>query len=201
MADEIKGPIDLFAALKGEGKKEIRTVLADERRKLVLIALREGELLAAHKAIHPITIHCLEREGELGIGEERVELRRVVVVPLDAHVMHSEWYSISDPVAERILAAKRAGRPIVAIGTTVTRTLESWALDARPRVGDTTLLIQPGYRFTVIDQLFTNFHLPRSTLIALVMAFAGEDFTRAAYERAVRERYRFFSYGDAMLVQ
>ncbi len=88
MADENPRAIVLSDALKGEGSKEIRTVFADERRKLVLIALREGALLAAHKAIHPITIHCLEGEGELGIGEERVELKRGVIVPLDPHVMH-----------------------------------------------------------------------------------------------------------------
>jgi S-adenosylmethionine:tRNA ribosyltransferase-isomerase len=125
----------------------------------------------------------------------------VTAEDLDQHVMHSEWYEVSESVASRIREAKRAGRPVVAIGTTVVRTLESWALGARPLVGDTSLLIQRGFRFTVVDQLFTNFHLPRSTLIALVMAFAGEAFTRRAYAEAVRERYRFFSYGDAMLIQ
>ncbi|MFO0558854.1 MAG: tRNA preQ1(34) S-adenosylmethionine ribosyltransferase-isomerase QueA [Polyangiales bacterium] len=124
----------------------------------------------------------------------------VTASDLDEHKMHSEWYSIPEPVAARVRAAKREGRPVVAIGTTVVRTLESWALDDKPLTGDTSLLIQPGYRFRVIDQLLTNFHLPRSTLLALVMAFAGESFVRRAYEEAVRERYRFFSYGDAMFL-
>jgi S-adenosylmethionine:tRNA ribosyltransferase-isomerase len=125
----------------------------------------------------------------------------VTVSDLDEHPMHSEWYSIPESVAERVRAAKREGRPIVAIGTTVVRTLESWAFDDDKRTGDTALLIQPGYRFRVVDQLLTNFHLPRSTLLALVMAFAGQAFVRRAYELAVRERYRFFSYGDAMFLR
>lgn len=124
----------------------------------------------------------------------------VTASDLDEHKMHSEWYSIPAHTADRVLAAKREGRPVVTIGTTATRALESWSLDAGARSGDTSLLIQPGYRFRVIDRLLTNFHLPRSTLLALVMAFAGESFVRRAYEEAVRERYRFFSYGDAMLL-
>ncbi|MBL8681788.1 MAG: tRNA preQ1(34) S-adenosylmethionine ribosyltransferase-isomerase QueA [Myxococcales bacterium] len=124
----------------------------------------------------------------------------VSVDDLDKHVMHREWYEVPAIAQEKITLAKREGRPVVAIGTTVVRTLESWALGANPSTGDTALLIQPGYAFRVVDHLLTNFHLPRSTLLALVMAFAGTDFARRAYEEAVRERYRFFSYGDAMFI-
>jgi S-adenosylmethionine:tRNA ribosyltransferase-isomerase len=96
--------------------------------------------------------------------------------------------------------ARRAGRPVVAVGTTVVRTLESWAATGA-RGGDTRLLIQPGYAFRAVDALVTNLHLPRSTLIALVMAFAGVELTRRAYAEAVAARYRFFSYGDAMFIR
>ncbi len=123
---------------------------------------------------------------------------------LAGHRMHAERYHVPTETVEAVRAAKRAGRPVVAVGTTVVRTLESAAgadgsLCAGP--GSTTLCIYPPYTFRVVDALLTNFHLPRSTLLALVMAFAGEEPVRAAYAEAVRARYRFFSYGDAMLVR
>ncbi|HTU58109.1 MAG TPA: S-adenosylmethionine:tRNA ribosyltransferase-isomerase, partial [Polyangiales bacterium] len=99
--------------------------------------------------------------------------------------------------------AKREGRPVVAVGTTVMRTLEANAADGGVRAGEgkTAIFIYPPYEFRVVDALLTNFHLPRSTLLALVMAFAGESTARNAYAQAVAERYRFFSYGDAMLIR
>lgn len=207
LCDEPWGAIEQFGEVPLPPYMERAPRPEDRDRYQCVFADKPGAVAAPTAGLH-MSERVLAAMDARGIERCSVTLhvgagtfQPVTATDLDAHVMHSEWYSISDAVAERILAAKRAGRPIVAIGTTVTRTLESWALDARPRVGDTTLLIQPGYRFTVIDQLFTNFHLPRSTLLALVMAFAGEDFARAAYERAVRERYRFFSYGDAMLIQ
>jgi S-adenosylmethionine:tRNA ribosyltransferase-isomerase len=122
---------------------------------------------------------------------------------LDAHPMHEERYVIDESTVAAIADARASGRMIVAIGTTVVRALESaCGEDGVVRVGEgrTRLLIQPGYTFRVIDALVTNFHLPRSTLLALVMAFAGEANMRAAYADAIAERYRFFSYGDAMLI-
>jgi S-adenosylmethionine:tRNA ribosyltransferase-isomerase len=123
---------------------------------------------------------------------------------LEAHVMHSERYEVSAATVAAIERARNAGRRVIAVGTTVARALESAALAAGPRLapgcGDTTLFILPGYRFQVIDALLTNFHLPQSTLLMLVTAFAGRQQVLAAYAHAVRERYRFFSYGDAMLV-
>jgi len=129
----------------------------------------------------------------------------VTAAELDEHPMHSEWYSLPPETAAAIAAARGVGAPVVAVGTTVVRTLESAASVSRPGEvepgeGDTRLLIQPGYSFAVVDALLTNFHLPRSTLLALVFAFGGTERVRAAYEEAVRERYRFFSYGDAMFL-
>jgi S-adenosylmethionine:tRNA ribosyltransferase-isomerase len=123
---------------------------------------------------------------------------------LEAHVMHSERYEVSAATVAAIGRARAAGRRVVAVGTTVARALESAALASGPQLaaghGETTLFIVPGYRFQVIDALLTNFHLPQSTLLMLVAAFAGRQRVLAAYAHAVRERYRFFSYGDAMLI-
>jgi S-adenosylmethionine:tRNA ribosyltransferase-isomerase len=114
---------------------------------------------------------------------------------LEDHQMHDERYSVPDETAQIVGDAER----VVAVGTTVARTLESWA-ESGVREGETEIFIHPGYRWKVVDVLLTNFHLPRSTLLAMVMAFAGKGLIRDAYEIAVRERYRFFSFGDAMLL-
>jgi S-adenosylmethionine:tRNA ribosyltransferase-isomerase len=122
---------------------------------------------------------------------------------LAQHTLHSESYEISPETVEAIERARQRGGRVIAIGTTVARALESAALaGARPAAGaaETALFIRPGYRFLVIDALLTNFHLPQSTLLMLVSAFAGRDTVLAAYAHAIAERYRFFSYGDAMLV-
>ncbi len=126
------------------------------------------------------------------------------VAELADHRMHSERYEISAACAEAIREAKREGRPVVAVGTTVVRTLEASARahgQVAPGSGATAIFIHPPFQFAVVDALITNFHLPRSSLLALVMAFAGVEPVRAAYREAVRERYRFFSYGDAMLIR
>ncbi|MDQ3302803.1 MAG: S-adenosylmethionine:tRNA ribosyltransferase-isomerase, partial [Actinomycetota bacterium] len=114
---------------------------------------------------------------------------------LAEHHMHAEHYFVPGETAR---AVGEAGR-VVAVGTTVARTLESWA-DTGTQEGESELLIYPGYRWRAVDALLTNFHLPRSTLLAMVMSFAGKDLVREAYEVAVRERYRFYSFGDAMLL-
>jgi len=123
---------------------------------------------------------------------------------LEAHVMHGEWYQVSAASVAAIERARAARRRVVAVGTTVARALESAGLAARssfaPVSGETVLFIRPGYRFQVIDALLTNFHVPQSTLLMLVAALAGREPVLAAYRHAVRERYRFLSYGDAMLV-
>jgi S-adenosylmethionine:tRNA ribosyltransferase-isomerase len=120
------------------------------------------------------------------------------------HAMEAEWYEIPAATATRITETKAAGGRVVAVGTTTTRALESAAAVhgwLQPGAGWAHLFITPGHRFRVIDALFTNFHLPRSTLLLLVSAFAGRDRILAAYAEAVTERYRFYSYGDAMLIQ
>jgi S-adenosylmethionine:tRNA ribosyltransferase-isomerase len=124
----------------------------------------------------------------------------VRVEDVSRHVMHSEWYGISEETVEAIRGAK--GR-VVAVGTTALRALESAAASGElsSGTGETRLFIVPGYRFRVVERLITNFHLPKSTLLMLVSAFAGVDNIRRAYAHAVAERYRFFSYGDAMLLE
>jgi S-adenosylmethionine:tRNA ribosyltransferase-isomerase len=118
------------------------------------------------------------------------------------HTMHAEWYTLPQPTVDAVAVARAAGRRVIAVGTTTLRALESAAAVGELRAGsaETRLFIVPGYRFRIVDRLITNFHLPRSTLLMLVAAFAGMDNIRGAYRHAVESRYRFFSYGDAMLI-
>jgi S-adenosylmethionine:tRNA ribosyltransferase-isomerase len=121
---------------------------------------------------------------------------------LDMHRMHAEWLAVDERVCEQVAAARARGGRVVAVGTTTVRSLETAASsgELRPFRGDSRLFIRPGYRFRVVDALLTNFHLPESTLLMLVCAFAGYEPVMAAYRHAVAERYRFFSYGDAMFL-
>ncbi|MRD48747.1 tRNA preQ1(34) S-adenosylmethionine ribosyltransferase-isomerase QueA [Caenimonas koreensis] len=115
------------------------------------------------------------------------------------HHMHSEWYDVPPATQQAIARTRGQGGRIVAVGTTTVRTLESWAATGEAR-GDTSIFITPGFQFRVVDRLITNFHLPRSTLMMLVSAFAGYDHIMSLYRHAIEARYRFFSYGDAMLL-
>jgi S-adenosylmethionine:tRNA ribosyltransferase-isomerase len=119
------------------------------------------------------------------------------------HQMHAEWYSVPQATADAVARARRAGGRVIAVGTTSLRALEAAAVDGELRAGsgETKLFIVPGYVFRVVDRLVTNFHLPKSTLLMLVSAFGGVDNIRRAYRHAVDQRYRFFSYGDAMLIE
>ena len=119
------------------------------------------------------------------------------------HKMHTERYGISPQAAASLNRAKSEGRPVLAVGTTSLRTLEAgWRPEGfQAGWGATDLFITPGYQFRAVDRLFTNFHTPESTLLMLVCAFAGKDFVLETYRQAVEHRYRFFSYGDAMLIQ
>jgi S-adenosylmethionine:tRNA ribosyltransferase-isomerase len=121
---------------------------------------------------------------------------------LSEHQMHSEWFEVSEATVQAIEQTRRHGGRIVAVGTTTLRALESAAASGQPVAGarDTDIFITPGYRFRVVDVLLTNFHLPKSTLLMLVSAFAGTAYIRALYAHAIAQRYRFFSYGDAMLL-
>ena len=123
---------------------------------------------------------------------------------LDEHRMHSEAYEVTEEAAQQINKARAEGRRIIALGTTVTRTLEHAVDDnglLQAGQGETALFIRPGFQFRLIDALITNFHLPKSTLLVLVSAFAGKDFILKAYQEAVEQEYRFFSYGDCMLIE
>ncbi len=119
------------------------------------------------------------------------------------HTMHSEWYCVADETVAAIATAKARGGRVIAVGTTSLRTLEAASADGTLRAGsnETTLFVTPGFIFQTVDRLITNFHLPKSTLMMLVSAFAGTENTMRAYRHAVAERYRFFSYGDAMLIE
>jgi len=121
---------------------------------------------------------------------------------IDEHVMHREWLNVGAELVEKIRHTRAAGRRVIAVGTTVVRALESALRDGQvqPFAGETQIFIFPGYRITSVDALITNFHLPESTLLMLVSAFAGRELMLDAYRHAVNERYRFFSYGDAMLI-
>ncbi|MBQ0039751.1 MAG: tRNA preQ1(34) S-adenosylmethionine ribosyltransferase-isomerase QueA [Treponema sp.] len=123
---------------------------------------------------------------------------------IEDHKMHTEYYTVSEETAAKVAKAKAEGRPVLAVGTTSVRTLES-ASDENgvliPGTRGTNIFMYPGYRFKVVDQMFTNFHTPESTLIMLVSAFAGKDNIMSAYGQAVENRYRFFSYGDCMLIK
>jgi S-adenosylmethionine:tRNA ribosyltransferase-isomerase len=123
---------------------------------------------------------------------------------VEGHAMHEEEYTVPEESARAVMEAKAEGRPVLAVGTTSLRTLESaWVPGEGLRAGrgSTRIFIYPGYRFKAVDRLFTNFHTPKSTLLMLVSAFAGREAVLGAYAEAVRERYRFFSYGDAMLIR
>lgn len=128
--------------------------------------------------------------------------RPIYAENIEEHVMHSEYASISEESAEIINEAKSEGRRVIAVGTTAMRSLESFVKDGQLTAGtaDTSIFIKPGYKFEIADALITNFHLPKSTLFILICAFSGYDEMKAAYEFAIKERMRFFSYGDAMMI-
>ena len=173
---------------------------ADRERYQTVFARTPGAIAAPTAGLHFskalleqlrtawVTLH-------VGIGT----FKPVSAERIEDHRMDRERYEVSEQTAEAIRRTKESGGRIVAVGTTVVRTLESSG--GEPGSGSTELFITPGYRFRVVDVLLTNFHLPRSTLLMLVSAFAGRERVLAAYEEAIREGYRFYSYGDAMLVE
>ena len=183
--------------------------LADKNRYQTVYARYEGSAAAPTAGLH-FTAELLDSIARKGIHVVFVTLhvglgtfRPVKEENVLEHHMHSEVYNVSEEAAERINSAKEAGGRVICVGTTACRTLES-AADEGGRVragsGDTDIFIYPGYRFKVLDALITNFHLPESTLVMLVSALAGRENVLDAYAEAVREKYRFFSFGDAMLI-
>ena len=183
--------------------------LSDRARYQTVFAAHPGAVAAPTAGLH-FSDALMQRMRGAGHEFAQVTLhvgpgtfRPVSAPSLDQHRMHTERYHVPQDTVTHIKRAKREQRPVVAVGTTVVRTLEATAVQHGTLTageGSTDIFIRPGYSFSVVDALMTNFHLPRSTLLALVMAFAGVDVTLAAYEEAVRARYRFFSYGDAMLI-
>lgn len=183
--------------------------LTDRNRYQTVYAQYEGSAAAPTAGLH-FTGELLRQIEGLGVSVVYVTLhvglgtfRPVKEENVLEHHMHSEYYQVTEEAAKRINAVKSAGGRIICVGTTSCRTLESAADEngmVRPGCGNTEIFIYPGYRFKVLDCLITNFHLPESTLVMLVSALAGRERTLAAYEEAIRERYRFFSFGDAMLV-
>jgi S-adenosylmethionine:tRNA ribosyltransferase-isomerase len=181
---------------------------ADERRYQTVYARAPGAVAAPTAGLH-FDEPLLERLRAQGVETAFLTLhvgagtfQPVRVTDLSEHRMHSEWYEIPDATAEAVSRARSCGREVIAVGTTSLRALEAAARDGTVNAGsaETDLFITPGFRFRVVDRLITNFHLPRSTLLMLVSAFAGMDSVRAAYRHAIAHGYRFFSYGDAMLV-
>jgi S-adenosylmethionine:tRNA ribosyltransferase-isomerase len=183
----------------------------DALRYQTVYAARPGAVAAPTAGLH-FTTGLLALLRERGIEFAHVTLhvgagtfQPVRVERIAEHRMHSERYEISEQAAHAINAARAAGRRIVAVGTTSLRALESAADNSQSQVRsgarETALFITPGYHFRIVDQLLTNFHLPKSTLLMLVSAFAGLDRIRAAYMHAIEQRYRFFSYGDSMLLE
>lgn len=187
----------------------IKEELQDQERYQTVYSKVMGSAAAPTAGLH-FTPELLEKIANKGIGIGYVTLhvglgtfRPVKEDSIEAHPMHSEYCVISQETADLINRTKQGGGRVVCIGTTSCRTLESWAAEdgtMRASAGWTDIYIYPGYRFKVMDALVTNFHLPESTLIMLVSALAGREHVLAAYEEAVREKYRFFSFGDAMFL-
>ncbi|SIT36012.1 S-adenosylmethionine:tRNA ribosyltransferase-isomerase [Paraburkholderia piptadeniae] len=185
----------------------------DETRYQTVYAQNPGAVAAPTAGLH-FDDSIFARLDEKGVERATLTLhvgagtfQPVRVDNIAEHKMHSEWYQLPQSLVDRITATKARGNRVIAVGTTSMRALEAAARDAeaagRPLAAtsaDTDIFITPGYRFRVVDRLVTNFHLPKSTLLMLVSAFAGIETIRAAYRHAIEERYRFFSYGDAMLL-
>lgn len=187
----------------------ITEALADPDRYQTVYAKAEGSVAAPTAGLHFTEglLRELTKKGvktgfltlHVGLGTFRpVQTERV-----EEHLMHSEFFLLPPALVEQIGATKKAGNKVIAVGTTVVRVLESQA-DSEGRLkagsGETAIFIYPGYQFKVIDGLITNFHLPRSTLLMLVSAFAGREFILESYAHAVKNKYRFFSFGDAMII-
>src|SRR5260364_276935 len=185
----------------------------DEMRYQTIFAKHSGAVAAPTAGLHfdDTTFEALEAHGirratltlHVGAGT----FQPVRVNNLAEHKMHREWYQLPQSLIDQIAATQAAGRAVIAVGTTSMRALEAAARDAdraqralTATAAETDIFITPGYRFQIVDRLVTNFHLPKSTLLMLVSAFAGMQAIRFAYRHAIEQRYRFFSYGDAMLL-
>jgi S-adenosylmethionine:tRNA ribosyltransferase-isomerase len=199
---ELFGHLPLPPYIKREDNRE------DRSRYQTVFAREKGAVAAPTAGLH-FTEDVLRNLTAIGVEIVNLTLHvglgtflPIRVEDVRQHKMHAESYSISAKTAAAINVARREGRRIFALGTTSARALETAAEDGELKSGDgdSEIFIYPGYRFKIVDALVTNFHLPKSTLLMLVSAFAGRDFILSAYQRAVDERFRFFSYGDCMLI-
>lgn len=210
----LRFPSEPFALIERHGHVPLPPYIThaddaeDERRYQTVFAAKPGAAAAPTAALH-FDEGVLAALRERGVGSASVTLhvgagtfQPVRVHNIAEHKMHSEWFEVPQATVDAIAATKAAGGRVVSVGTTTLRALESAALGGTLQAGsrDTDIFITPGFGFRVVDVLVTNFHLPKSTLLMLVSAFAGYELVMALYRHAVAERYRFFSYGDAMLL-
>ena len=209
---------DFFRLVEGLGHVPLPPYIGrpdqpeDRERYQTVYASQRGSVAAPTAGLH-FTPEIFRRLRQRGIETTEITLhvglgtfQPVREDVVEQHQLHHEWYSVSEPAAGRINAALQAGRRVVAVGTTTVRTLEHVAgtdadREVRAGAGEADLFIYPGYQFRVVGALLTNFHLPKSTLLMLVCAFAGRDRVLAAYRHAVEQHYRFYSYGDCMFVE
>lgn len=207
--------LDMFEYLEEAGQLPLPPYIErapeglDKERYQTVFAKEKGAVAAPTASLH-FNMALLERLQNKGIKIVYITLhvgagtfQPVRNEDLDQHKMHSEIINVAQDVCDAILHCKNSGNRVVAVGTTVMRSLESAARSGnlKPYQGETDIFIRPGFKFNVVDAMITNFHLPKSTLLMLVSAFAGYDLMRQAYEIAKNEKMRFFSYGDAMFIQ
>ena len=209
------GDTPLFELLERHGSLPLPPYIThspdtvDDERYQTVYARQPGAVAAPTAGLH-FDQGLLQKLEQMGVQTAFVTLhvgagtfQPVRVEDPTQHVMHSEWYDMPQSTVDKIQATRQRGGKITAVGTTALRALESAARSGElvAGSGDTDIFITPGYRFRVVERLLTNFHLPRTTLIMLVSAFAGADNIRHAYQHAIAQQYRFFSYGDAMLIE
>lgn len=187
----------------------IHAPLTDGQRYQTVYAEKLGSVAAPTAGLH-FTNELLQQVRDLGVHVTFVTLhvgigtfRPIQVDTVEEHVMHTEWYEVTEESAHVVNTAKESGHRVIAVGTTALRTLESATVEGKlvPGVAETGIYIYPGYEFKMVDALVTNFHLPKSTLMMLISAFMGTAWTKFVYQTAVHEKYRFFSFGDAMLIK
>ncbi len=208
---EVRFPENIFSLLERFGELPLPPYIEhqpnhdDAQRYQTVVAKNPGAVAAPTAGLHFDEV-ILQDLKNLGVKQATVTLHvgagtftPVREEDLSKHKMHYEWYSIPPETLQAIASTKQNGKRVVAIGTTSLRALESYAVNGQSS-GETNLFITPGYQFQTIDCLLTNFHLPKSTLLMLVSAFAGVDNIRTAYQHAIQQKYRFFSYGDAMFL-
>lgn len=207
---------DFNAYLKSKGQMPtppyVKEELREKERYQTIYAKNEGSVAAPTAGFH-FTEEVLDRLKEKGVQMEYVTLhvslgtfQPVKTNTIENHQMHSEWFHLDSETANRLNQAKREGKKVIAVGTTSVRVLESCSevkgqkSKVKSQNGDTSIFIYPGYQWKFVDQLITNFHVPKSTLLMLVSSLAGRDFILKAYEEAKKNHYRFFSFGDSMWI-